>query len=1562
MDNSKGRRNKIFAGLAFVFTSVLALALVFSNIGFKPSSLFGTKADQQYQLILNSSNAVSTSGDHLQYTLGGGEVRFTYSNVTSSSGNHVRLNQNGTLVNKDQITSIESIQVHFSKSNENTKLTLKSSYDGATWGAAWDAEDNKIYYLDSNPYFIQLSAVNGAVDISTVTYKYSCSANPAANGQVVTEPDTWQRVNSNNDLSAGDQIIIVASYSSSWVSLQNEEISGYSYYLLGEEISLSSDETTATVDETYDVWTLSNGSTSGKWKIMNGSTYLYAPDNDHNNIGLTTSYSSSTCDWNFAFGTGSKVEISSNGCHINVKKYNDTYEFYGKSSSSYTRYIFKRIAGSSSIEYDQPLDTIGFYANDSNRNSYTTNSIFANDNGLVVKANYNDGSQQTLSLGNNGYSYVITNSLGVQIDPAQKFPEEGQYTLKVSYKKYIPQEIILNVAFDYVLTEIEVISSNTIFNTAQKLSDYTSGISVNLTYNRSDGNVEGLPYSSFNDYGLTLSLLDPSGVSASITNMFGVAGTWLIKVASNSDSSVFDSLEITVNSIPVTSISVSGSSATVEEESTLQLTVSVLPNNATNKTVTWSSNHDSIATVNTDGLVTGVSVGEAKITATANDGSSVYGYIDITVTAKPIQTEFDAELTSESNCTSVTVNGNDGIKVGTSKNAGSMTITVGAGATRLTFYAAAWASTNTTLSLTTASGTIGTNSFALTADANVSGNETIFTLNSAESTYFLETTLSGISSETDITLTAAKRFVVWGAKYYTVQEEPVYPTSITLTGESSIAIGETSQLTVNYTPAETNVKNVTFTSSKTNIATVDENGLVTGLAAGTSRITATAQTENGTTSSYLDVTVNTVAVTGVSLNKASAEIYVGDKETLTATIAPANATNQNVTWSVSGANPSGCISLSNGVVTGIKEGTASVVVTTADGSFTASCSFTVKKATVVAETFTITASEFNTTSYSANNGTHSVNGTNNTTLSFTTNQVMKNGSSIQFQANNGYLYSTTALTLNSITINDPDATLTVYGCTSSNSGATAISGSNNTYSLVGYSYFKIAKTTTGAAKCTSIVISVGETEPISPSAIQVTPSNVELSAGGSKTLGITYTPNNANQDKEVTWSKRSGSSNISVDSASGLVSVSNNASNGDTAVIRATLDLDNSIYSECTVTVVETPIADQTILIYMCGSDLESNGQTSSSSASGYASGDIKEILSVSNQPDDVNVVLETGGAKCWKSYNINAGYLERYHVSNKSLVKDAQITKASMGQSSTLQSFLTWGIQTYPADRISLILWNHGGAMRGVCYDENHSNNPLTNSEVKTAVSNTFSSLGRSTSDKLEWIGYDACLMQVQDIADFNSQYFNYMVASEESEAGDGWDYDTWIDDAYSKKATETILTAIVDGFIADTNKQYQQNNWGASDQTLSWLNLSYMSAYKSAWESMASSMSSLISSYTTNSFRTLMKTCKYFGSDDDCEGYSYFGIFDALDVLNKFSSTSAFSSASSQINAAKTAFNNLVKYSKKGSGAGNANGLCCFFPLKDSSGYTCNTSSVYTTSETNFTNWRSIVTTHGQ
>lgn len=129
--------------------------------------------------------------------------------------------------------------------------------------------------------------------------------------------------------------------------------------------------------------------------------------------------------------------------------------------------------------------------------------------------------------------------------------------------------------------------------------------------------------------------------------------------------------------------------------------------------------------------------------------------------------ETAATMTAGTNGSTCTVNGKDGIKVGTSKAGGDMTITVPSGATTLHLYAAAWKGV-TGLSLNISGATTSPASIALTADDGISNNSP-FTLSGTESNFKFDITLSNITSEKEIKFTssATKRFVVWGATYET---------------------------------------------------------------------------------------------------------------------------------------------------------------------------------------------------------------------------------------------------------------------------------------------------------------------------------------------------------------------------------------------------------------------------------------------------------------------------------------------------------------------------------------------------------------------------------------------------------------------------------------------------------------------------------------------------------------------------------------------------------------------------------------------------------------------------
>ncbi len=154
-----------------------------------------------------------------------------------------------------------------------------------------------------------------------------------------------------------------------------------------------------------------------------------------------------------------------------------------------------------------------------------------------------------------------------------------------------------------------------------------------------------------------------------------------------------------------------------------------------------------------------------------------------------------------------------------------------------------------------------------------------------------------------------------------------------------LEVGGSATLTATITPDKAANTKVTWKSDKESVATVDANGVVTAVSAGTATITATA-TDGSEKSDSCTVTVTPPPVTGVTLDQTSLTLTEGDSETLSATVEPDNATNKNVTWASD--NESVATVDVNGVVTAVGAGTATITVTTEDGDFTATCEVTVE--------------------------------------------------------------------------------------------------------------------------------------------------------------------------------------------------------------------------------------------------------------------------------------------------------------------------------------------------------------------------------------------------------------------------------------------------------------------------------------------------------------------------------------------------------------------------------------------------------------------------------------------
>lgn len=152
---------------------------------------------------------------------------------------------------------------------------------------------------------------------------------------------------------------------------------------------------------------------------------------------------------------------------------------------------------------------------------------------------------------------------------------------------------------------------------------------------------------------------------------------------------------------------------------------------------------------------------------------------------------------------------------------------------------------------------------------------------------------------------------------------------------TTVKVGKTQTLTANVAPANATTKDVTWVSSDITVATVDATGVVTGVKAGTATITVS--TTDGNFTATCAVTVENIAVTGISLTDAS--ISLNEKKTLTPTITPADATVKTVTWKSS--KPAIATVSADGMVTGVAAGEATITATTTDGSKTATCKVTV---------------------------------------------------------------------------------------------------------------------------------------------------------------------------------------------------------------------------------------------------------------------------------------------------------------------------------------------------------------------------------------------------------------------------------------------------------------------------------------------------------------------------------------------------------------------------------------------------------------------------------------------
>ena len=204
---------------------------------------------------------------------------------------------------------------------------------------------------------------------------------------------------------------------------------------------------------------------------------------------------------------------------------------------------------------------------------------------------------------------------------------------------------------------------------------------------------------------------------------------------------------------------------------------------------------------------------------------------------------------------------------------------------------------------------------------------------------------------------------------------------------------------------------------------------------------------------------------------------------------------------------------------------------------------------------------------------------------------------------------------------------------------------------------------------------------------------------------------------------------------------------------------------------VKNDETEWTVMLYLCGTDLESDG--------GMASNNL-EMISKTIPDSNVNFLIETGGAKEWHAkdkvgIDIATDKLERWSYDEDGFTLVDEQENASMAKHTTLSEFIQWGAENYPARKNLLIIWDHGcGSARGLVADELHDFALMSLDGLEAAL--------KDGGVHFDLLMTDTCLMASLETAQVVSPYADYLLASEEVVPGLGSNYEEWLQDLYDE------------------------------------------------------------------------------------------------------------------------------------------------------------------------------------
>ncbi len=253
---------------------------------------------------------------------------------------------------------------------------------------------------------------------------------------------------------------------------------------------------------------------------------------------------------------------------------------------------------------------------------------------------------------------------------------------------------------------------------------------------------------------------------------------------------------------------------------------------------------------------------------------------------------------------------------------------------------------------------------------------------------------------------------------------------------------------------------------------------------------------------------------------------------------------------------------------------------------------------------------------------------------------------------------------------------------------------------------------------------------------------------------------------------------------------------------------------------VGTGARSATVMVYMNGSDLETNA--------GEATTDIEEMIS-SGIGEKVNVIIQTMGTKEWQNYDISSKSAQTYKIEEGGL----SIVRDNLGQldctaEDTLSEFIGFCKNNYPADRYIIVFWDHGGGpVYGFGYDEWQDDE-----EAGLTISEMASAFSKNSDIHFDIIGMDCCIMASMETCYAFAPYCKYALLSEDFESGLGWSYKGWMNALEKNPGISTPLLGkyIVDDVITDN-----ENNFGGDSACIGLFNVSTAKDLFKAWKAYA-------------------------------------------------------------------------------------------------------------------------------